>query len=132
KLLKTERYSINMHGSAHEYIEREHVTWLKTLEGLRQENVFLKNRLAEIIKDSVSKELLEQAEYFHNIFLNKDTVITLLRRDIALLATKISNPAHSFILLEQEQGKLRSDILRMEKEFLVVKAAFNKFLHEDM
>ena len=57
-------------------------TWQRTLNYILQENICLKNRLAELIKEGMENDLLEQVEYFQNQFLNKDAVIALLRQDI--------------------------------------------------
>lgn len=122
-----------MHDKNYENIKQEQMSWLKTLEGLRQENVFLKNRLAEIIKDNVSTEMLEKAEQFLAIFIDKDTVISLLRRDIAQLsaattANSINGELNKALL---EQAKLKHDVERMSKEFTTVKTKFNAFLAEN-
>jgi len=120
-----------MRDKIHHDIEREHTSWLKTLDGIRQENVFLKNRLAEIIKKGISGDVLEKAEYFHNLFLDKDTITSLLRRDIVQLSFKMSN-GQDTLAEDPEHTKLRADVQRMEKEFLSVKTAFNRFLSEEI
>ena len=125
-------FRVSMHDKNYENIKQEQMSWLKTLEGLRQENVFLKNRLAEIIKDNVSTEILEKAEQYLAIFIDKDTVISLLRRDIAKLsaattANLINGEINKTLL---EQAKLKYDVERMSKEFTTVKTNFNAFLAE--
>lgn len=121
-----------MHEEKYEHIKQDQMTWLKSLENLRQENVYLKNRLAEIIKNEVSSELLEKAEYFLGLFLDKDAVISLLRRDIAHWYAANTASAHNGELKDilQEQTKLKNDVERLEKEFVTVKSAFNKFLQD--
>ncbi len=111
-----------------EHFVQEQTAWLKTLERLRLENLLLKNKLIEIIKKEISKEQLERAEFFHGLFLDKDTVIALLRRDIARQAAKAvpDNAGQNGYMHEQE--KLKDDISRMEKEFTTVKEAFNRFV----
>ena len=114
----------------YEDIKHEQASWLKTLDRLRQENVHLKNKLSEIIQDDISRELLEKAEFFHGLFVDKDTVISLLRRDIAHQSAATT----AFVIngerlgIMDEQVKLEHDVARMEKEFKAVKTEFNEFL----
>ncbi|MCB9046469.1 MAG: hypothetical protein H6550_10065 [Chitinophagales bacterium] len=117
-----------MPAKTHDHIEHGPSSWLKTLEWLRQENASLKNRLADVIKDNVSSELLEKAENFQSLFLDKDAVISLLRRDIAQFNARSSNKETT---VSKEYTKLGADIARMEKEFLAVKSDFYKFLNEN-
>lgn len=106
--------------------------WLRSLDFIQQENIHLKNSLADILKVALSDGMLEEAEYFQNQFLNKDTVIALLRRDIALQSqelerkSQVGEDADKKSIKQQE--KLRSDIEKMEKEFSKLKFQFNNYL----
>ncbi|HEY9178032.1 MAG TPA: hypothetical protein VIN07_10090 [Flavipsychrobacter sp.] len=111
-----------------EHLKQEQASWLRTLERLRLENLLLKNKLIEIVKKDISKEQLEKAEFFQALFLDKDTVIALLRRDIARQASKpvpIHPEKNGYL---QDQDKLKEDVYRMEKEFSAVKDEFNRFV----
>ena len=73
----------------------ESAAWKRLLDFLREENVYSKNRLSDILKDGF-ENLLEDLENFHNRFVKQDEVISLLRNDIAeldklLLNENISN-----------------------------------------
>lgn len=105
-------------------------TWHRTLNYIQQENIYLKNRLADLIKNGMDDALLEQVEYFQNQFLNKDAVIALLRRDIARenqldgeLAEIKNHPKHN---------KLRKDMEMMEQEFNRLKFDFNNYLSQSL
>ena len=112
-----------------ELLKQEQEVWLKTLERLRLENLLLKNRLIEVIRKDISKEQLEKAEFFQGLFLDKDTVIALLRRDIArMTATAPILPERNGYMTER--NKLKEDVYRMEKEFSSVKDQFNRFVLE--
>lgn len=112
-----------------EILKQEQEVWLKTLERLRLENLLLKNRLIEIIRKDISKDQLEKAEFFQGLFLDKDTVIALLRRDIArMTATAPMLPERNGYMTER--NKLKEDVYRMEKEFSSVKDQFNRFVLE--
>lgn len=124
---------IDMSYKQFEQFRQEQDGWLRSLDFLLQENVHMKNRLAEIIKDDEYSKLLEKAEYFQAIFLNKDAVIALLRRDISSQSKKYDLNEGKSINVDEvadNQRKLRNDIAKMEKEFSSIKFDFNNFLSE--
>jgi hypothetical protein len=101
-------------------------TWLRTLNYIQQENIHLKNRLAEIIRNGMDDTLLEKVEYFQNQFLNKDAITTLLRQDIASereLNGDLSNKKN-----QKKHEKLRKDVDMTESEFSRLKFDFNNYL----
>ena len=113
-----------------EQYKEEHATWLKKLEMLQLETVFLKNRIAEIAQKEVNSDTLERLEYFQNSFLNKDTIIALLRRDIrqqgrAIIDNNVLEPGVLSKWLNVKQDNLRKDISKLEKELTRLKAEFN-------
>ena len=95
-------------------VEREQ--WLQTLEHMLQDNIYMKNKLAEIIKEDISAASLERAEYFHNELLNKDAIVALLRYDI-IHQSRISVTDVNENAVSQKHEKLRSDMQMMEAEF---------------
>ena len=110
----------------HEEHQYEISTWLRTLDFLQQENIHLKTRLAELIKhNTVGPEVLEKAEYFQNNFLNKDTVIALLRRDIKLFQLDEKQAETN-----RKHKTLRLDMEKMEKEFINLRTDFNNYLRK--
>jgi hypothetical protein len=97
-------------------------TWLRMLDYQQQENVYMKTRIAEMVKHSVSRETLERLEHYQNLFLNKDTVIALLRRDIMQLADPQKGKP------DVSLAQLRRDAQRMEQEFGALRAEFNSYV----
>jgi hypothetical protein len=108
--------------------QQERQTWLRTLDYIQQETIYLKNQLAEVIKNDIPKSLLEKAEYFQNEFLNKDAVIALLRYDIAKQNKAADTDPENENKTAKKQDKLRSDMEMMEKEFSRLKFDFNSYL----
>ena len=101
--------------------------WLRTLDYLQQENIHMKTHLAEVLKAHVNETTLEKAEYYQNVFLNKDTVIAFMRRDInKLKANGIDGHLPPRFL------EMRSDIGKMEHEFSNLKTEFNNSVLEIM
>lgn len=116
-----------MQQQEYQHMRDEQSSWLKTLERLREDNSQLKNRLAEIMKNDVSKELLDKAELFLGISLNKDAVISILRHDIAkqIAACAVDNLNGSTNRVLKEQDKLRKDVSLMQQELTLLQTDFN-------
>lgn len=107
--------------------QEERYRWLRLLDGIQQENIDLKNRLAELIKNEVGAKVLEKAEYYQNQFLNKDTVIALLRHDI-VKQNQLDSDIVDYSWLSNKHERLRRDVELMEKEFTRLKTEFNKYI----
>lgn len=107
-------------------------TWLRTLDYLQQENIYLKNRVADLLKYEMNNGILEKVEFFHNKFIDKDAVLSLLRHDIAQLADNIErangNGMSKQMLLKEEH--LRRDMEKMEVEFGKLKSDFNQYVFD--
>ncbi len=112
------------------YFLQEQEAWQRTLDYIQQQNIAMKNSLAQISGNLISNELLEKLEYFQNQFLGQDTLIVLLRRDISeqikLSEIDLVGVAHTELL--QKQEKLRSDMKRIEKDFSSLKFDFNHYM----
>lgn len=110
--------------------QHENKTWNRLLEFFKQENTFLKNRLAEVVDHSTDKGFLALAEQFQNKFVLKDVYIDELRNDINLqeqeLGSSITSITDNKLLKRQE--KLRNEMEYFEKEFNNLKNEFNKYL----
>lgn len=109
--------------------------WLQALTAFQQENIVLKNRLAEVIRKCADDTILERLEYFQNNFLNKDMIISILRYDIAAFRKMQENPEYGQLpelqkKLAESRNKLRRDIVKMNNEFTRLRTEFNVYLHE--
>jgi hypothetical protein len=107
------------------YRTQERQAWLRSLDFIQQETIHLKNNLAIIIKNDIDSALLENAEFFQNEFIKKDTVISLLRHDIAKQAKM---PDIDDKIAEEKQEKLRHDMEKVEKELSRLKFEYNNCL----
>lgn len=108
----------------------ENKTWGRLLEFFKQENIFLKNRLSEVVDHSTDKEFLALAEQFQNKFIIKDEIIDELRHDINLQSVDLINNNDSLVdsKLIKRQEKLRNEMEYFEKDFIQLKNEFNKYL----
>ena len=110
-------------------------TWKRSLEFIMQENTYLKNRLAEVLKDiAADEDLLNTAEQYQNHFIREDETIHLLRRDIAgldkLLVREVYEDGQLISDLIHQRRKLAAEIKNSVSEFNKLKFDFNNYLGE--
>jgi len=100
-----------------------------------EENIRLKNRIAEILKDHFDTGLLENIETFQNNFIDEDTRMSLLRDDVAGLEKMLlteSSEMKNHEAIEKRLKKIRNNIIEAEKQFSGLKLAFNNYLSKNM
>jgi hypothetical protein len=107
--------------------ERE--IWKHLLGILSQENVSLKTGLSELlIRQPVKSAFLEVAEHYQNIFLQKDQIISLIRKDIAELDDQsVSSKCKDENALQEvmfKQKKLQKELTILESSFINMKNQF--------
>lgn len=115
----------------HQY---ERAAWCRLLDYLQEENIHYKNRIADILRNDIGSSLIETLELFLNKFVQEDSIISLLRHDIAELNKKI--PAKESGDEQKEnldkiiltQDKLRKEVETIEQQFNKLKFTFNKYL----
>ncbi len=115
-----------------EQLEFEVNTWKRFLNFFMDENVYLKNRLAHLLKNGFDRKFLEEFEDFQNKFINHDGVISLLRNDIAhldkLLISEKLNDGKINNIIDKKLDHLRNNIINAEKQFTQLQLSFNTFL----
>ncbi len=109
-------------------------TWKRLLSFMTEENIRLKNRLSEILKDQFNHNLLDEVEVFQSSFLKEDEMIGFLRNDIAefdkLLNREIFENGRMAQKVEKKIETLRANIETAEKQFGKLKSEFNSYLSE--
>ncbi|MEX6690907.1 hypothetical protein QTN47_25585 [Danxiaibacter flavus] len=106
--------------------------WKRLLAFMMDENIFLKNRLIEILKGSFNNVNISNIEDFQNCFVKKDETINVLRNDLAEIDKLIfadidfDNTANTNIHNKLEN--IRKHISLLEKEFSQLKIEFNRYL----
>jgi hypothetical protein len=106
--------------------------WQAILNELRMQNIGLKEKLSFAISHDVSPEFVEQAELYHQMFLDKDQLIDLLRHDMNIILPELSQPEttdneiHQYIILSKDIEKLISEFHQMEMSLLGFIAANSK------
>ena len=111
-------------------------TWKRLLNFFSDENVCLKNRLSEILKNGFDRKLLEEFENFQNKFIKQDETITFLRNDIAELDKLLLNEKLGMSVNENAINRklehLRKNIVNSEGRFFQLQLNFNTYVLENM
>ena len=62
-------------------LKHEAGTWKRVLGFMQEENIHLKNRLSDVLKERFNKKMLEDVEIFQNNFIKEDVIINLLKNE---------------------------------------------------
>ncbi|HEX6335014.1 MAG TPA: hypothetical protein VFZ78_12355 [Flavisolibacter sp.] len=103
--------------------------WKRLLLFFRQENMYFKERLAELVAGDISEQYLADAESFHEEFISLDCTICFLLDDVRqqekiVAATGV--PEYPQTVLGQ-QMQIRTDMLKAEIIFFNLKDAFHNY-----
>ena len=119
--LKQLRYEIN--------------TWKRMLGFMQEENVHLKNRLSDVLKDRFNKNMLDGVEFFQTNFIKEDEVIGLLKSEVAevenILKWNLITDENIFPTSKRMET-VRNNIDAAEKDFSKINNDFNKYLSENI
>ncbi|MDB5277513.1 MAG: hypothetical protein JWR61_2468 [Ferruginibacter sp.] len=113
-------------------VQFEQDTWKRLLGFMMDENIYLKNRIAEILKDNPDRSLLDDVENFQSRFIVEDEMISILRNDIAhiekLYAEGETSNGKLIAEINNRLQRLREDIALAEFQFNKLKIEFNTYL----
>jgi hypothetical protein len=125
-----------MAGSKFLQIRYELGSFRRLMNFMEDENIYLKNRLSEVLKEEKESDLLEELELFQSRFIRYDVIISIARNDIAEFesvpeqgAAEKSEVKESHIL---KLKKMRAEFLILSTEFSNLKSGFNAFLLEKL
>lgn len=101
-----------------------------------EENIHLKNRIAEILKNGFSKDKLEVVEEFQTKFIKQDDLVKLLRNEVVeldkLLVREIFEDGKILHTVNKKLLNVRSNVILAEKDFTSLKLSFNNYLLEEL
>lgn len=104
----------------------------RAIDFMMEENVHLKNRVAEILKNGFSKKMLVTLEVFQSRFISEDQLIGLLRNELAQIEQSLHHEAfsggESFTALCDKLKQLHKSMVATENQFIKLNADFNDFL----
>ncbi len=117
-------------------LQFETETWKRVLGFMTDENIHLKNRLSEILKNNFNPNLLEEVEIFHNNFLKEDERIDVLKKEVTgldkLLVREIFEDGTIIRQVDSKLKRLRNNIKIAEAQFTRLKMDFNNYLSENI
>ncbi len=117
-------------------LQHESDTWKRSLAFMTDENIRLKNRLADILRNEFDKSLLDDIEVFQTNFLREDEMISLLRKDVAtldkLLVREIFEDGQIADNINRMLKEIRRNISIAESQFTKMKVEFNSYLLENL
>ncbi len=111
-------------------------TWKRMLVFMMDENIHLKNRLSEILKDKFDNSALDEVEVFQNEFIKEDEIISYLRNELVefdkLLVREIFEDGKISKQIALKLKNLRHNVKNAEKQFNKIKTSFNNYLSENI
>lgn len=117
-------------------IKHEVETWRRMLLYMQEENIHLKNRLSEVLKDRFDKKMLEEVEVFQSKFIMQDDLITSLKKEVAAIEESMYSKKNSSIIIthpsEKNIAAIRDNLEVAEKMFAGIKTDFNHYLTENI
>ena len=112
--------------------EIETCKWL--LNFITDENVYLKNRLAEVVKESVEVNMLAEMETYLGRSLAQDEYVNLLKNDVAKIEQRLwaaPNEENEIVnYIYPNVRLLRSNILKTEALAIKLFEEFNNFISQ--
>jgi len=116
-----------------EQLYQENTSWIRSLDHMEQENVYLKTRLSRFTEKIQLAEQLNWAEDYQTRILQKEAAIALIRQDVHEQEGKIADAYNdqdtALTELFQKQNILRLKIEYIENRFLLLKRSFNHELN---
>ncbi|MBK8520216.1 MAG: hypothetical protein WAT20_07220 [Ferruginibacter sp.] len=107
-------------------------SWKRFLDYLTEENIQMKNRLSEILKEKFDTYLLEEVDGFQTRFIRKDHLVEVLRGEVmeldAIPVAEIFKDEKIFKKIKTKIKRLHKNIINTEKQFSKLKADFHRFL----
>lgn len=128
--------TVAMTGLKLKQLQYESDTWKRLLGFLTDENINLKNRLSEILRDDFESSLLDVLEIFQNRFINEDNMIGLLRNEITeydrVLIRENFEDGHLKNEVVTLLNKLRNNMKYAEIESGKLRRDFNSYITENI
>ena len=116
------------------YMRDESEEWDRLLNFMKQENVFCKSRLAEIVASIEDEDELANAEKFNDDFLSEDEIIVFLESELKKHRKSLDKVKYLdeelINQLTRHQRKLRTDIRRAEEIIIITRRDFSDYISE--
>lgn len=112
-------------------LQAEVAAWRKKLNSRMEENVSMKNNIAEILKEEYDQYCLNEIEDFQTNSIREDEIIGILRMEVAELDDLLTNNNLDSMKLKDSLDetikKLRNDMTYSENQFDSFISSFRDF-----
>jgi hypothetical protein len=112
----------------HRQIQFECDTWKRMLTFMADENIHLKNHVAEIVAEERNRQMLSEIEDYQSGFVKIDELIRILRNDVAELGQFIKEDDLDNQKVNNKLSRIRLNIPFIERQVDRMKMSFNSFL----
>ncbi|PZR25550.1 MAG: hypothetical protein DI535_17850 [Citrobacter freundii] len=116
-------------------LEYESNTWKRQIALMVDENIYMKARLVEILREQERRSSLEAAEGFQNEFIEQDSVISVLKNGIAEFDRLLKRERFEDGMLVNavfvKHKHLEDDLSVAKKKFEELKIRFNKHILDE-
>ncbi len=113
-------------------LNHESDTWKRVIAFMLEENVHLKNRLSEVLKNDITDDSLGSLEIFQTSFIKEDQMIISLKNEVLeldkLLIREIFEDGNVEKKLNNKMQHLRKQIEEAEQNFSSLQKSFNNYL----
>ena len=113
-------------------IQYEVETWRRMLLYMQEENIHLKNRLSEVLKDRFDKKMLEVVEVYQSKFIMQDDLMNSLKNEVAAIEESMYPKKNLYLNIihpsEKNIAAIRNNLEVAEKMFAEIKTDFNHYL----
>jgi predicted RNase H-like nuclease (RuvC/YqgF family) len=110
-------------------------SWTRLLRFLSDENVQIKIRFANVLKNFEDNRHLIQLEQFNDSFISQDELIKLLRNEVEGITRMLQREdiykRDQAALLEKKVAGLRKNIQVAEQQFVELRRRFDQFQHDN-
>jgi hypothetical protein len=107
----------------------------RSLAFMEEENILLKNRVSEVLKNGFNENMLNEMEVFHGQFVREDELIRILKSYILeadkLLLREVFNDGKIIKDVKRKLQRVRTKMETTQRRFTRLKSDFNSFLSEN-
>jgi hypothetical protein len=107
----------------------------RSLAFMEEENILLKNRVSQVLKNGFNENLLSEMEIFHGQFVREDELIRILKSYIMeaekLLLQEVFRDGKIIKEVKRKLQRVRTKMETTQRRFTKLKSDFNSFLSEN-
>lgn len=128
---KSKNHSNDLEAGKYKQFLYEADSWQRLFEYMQTENIFMKYRLAQIVKEDLGESVPEEIESFQNQFIMQDKLIDFFRNDLVKYIDQLRKKQNDDLTRHRDllikQRRLRKEIEIAELKFSKMRMDYNSF-----